>query len=147
MGNTDIKYEIGHIAFVVKDLDTAMAFMKALGAELSEKKNFGNQKNVMEGSEAPWQVTYCTGKLGNMGLEIFMPEGDGTPYSDFMKKTGGGIHHISFDNLGELIVPMRDDLVEKGAVQFSSAESRKHGMMACYLNVPAMSGTVIELKK
>ena len=143
----DIKYQIGHIAFVVKDLDSAMTFMKALGAELSEKLNFGNQKNVMEGSEAPWQVTYCKGKLGNMGLEIFMPEGDGTPYSEFMNRTGGGIHHISFDNLGDMIVLMRDDLVSKGAVQFSSAESRKHGMMACYLRVPAMSDTVIELKK
>lgn len=142
----DFKYEIGHVAFVVKDLDSAMSFMVSIGAELSEKKNFGNQRNVMNGNDAPWQVTYCTGKLGTLGLEIFMPEGDGTPYSEFMSKTGGGIHHVSFDNLGENIVPMKDDLVSKGAEVISCAES-KRGPLAYYLKVPAMSDTVIELKK
>ena len=143
----DLKYEIGHIAFVVKDLDAAMGFMKTLGAELSEKKVFGNNKNLQEGSGEPWQVEYCTGKLGNMGFEIFRPEGEGTPYSELMAQRGGGIHHISFDDLGENIVAMRDDLVAKGCEQFSSAESKKYGMMACYLNIPSMPGTIIELKK
>lgn len=140
-------YKIGHIAFVVKDLDAAMAFMASLGAELSEKKVFGNNKNLSEGTGEPWTVTYCTGKLGEMGLEIFMPEGEGTPYSELMAKYGGGIHHISFDNLGEDIIPMRDDLVAKGCEQFSSAESKKYGMLAAYMKIPSMPGTVIELKK
>ena len=140
------KYTIGHIAFVVANLDAAMDFMRSIGAEVSEKKIFENKKNDVSDPDH-WTVTYCKGKLGTLGFEIFHPDGPGTPYSEFLEKTGGGIHHISFDDLGDNIEAVRDDLVSKGVQQISSAESRKYGLMACYMNAAALSGTMIELKR
>ena len=140
------KYEVGHIAFVVKDLDAAMDFMRSIGAEVSEKKVFENRKKD-DGDADRWIVTYCKGTLGPLGFEIFHPDGPGTPYSEFLEKTGGGIHHMSFDDLGDDIVSMRDDLISKGALQISSAESHKYGLMACYMKLPPLSGTIVELKK
>lgn len=140
------KYQVGHIAFVVQDLDAAMDFMKSIGAEVSEKKQFENKKHDLNDADH-WTVTYCKGSLGSLGFEIFHPDGPGTPYSEFLEKTGGGIHHMSFDDLGDDIEAMRDDLVSKGARQISSAESRKYGLMACYMDLPALSGTIVELKK
>ena len=142
----DINYKTGHIAFVVKDLDAAMDFMRSIGAEVSEKKLFENKKNDASDPDH-WTVTYCKGKLGTLGFEIIHPDGPGTPYSEFLEKTGGGIHHMSFDDLGDDIVAIKDDLTSKGVRQISSAESRKYGLMACYMKVPALSGTIIELKK
>ena len=95
------KYRVGHIAFVVQDLDAAMDFMKSLGAEVSEKKLFENKKHDLNDADH-WTVTYCKGTLGALGFEIFHPDGPGTPYSEFLEKTGGGIHHISFDDLGDV---------------------------------------------
>ena len=140
------KYRVGHIAFVVQDLDAAMDFMKSIGAEVSEKKVFENRKNDVNDPDH-WEVAYCKGTLGPLGFEIFHPNGPGTPYSEFLEKTGGGIHHMSFDDLGDDIVSMRDDLISKGAQQISSAESHKHGLMACYLKLQPLSGTIVELKK
>ena len=139
-------YRVGHIAFVVQDLDAAMDFMRSIGAEVSEKKLFENKKNDATDPDH-WTVTYCKGTLGALGFELFHPDGPGTPYSEFLEKTGGGIHHMSFDDLGDDIAAVRDDLASKGAQQISSAESHKHGLMACYMNLPALSGTIVELKK
>ena len=143
--------EIGHIAFAVKDLDAAMDFMRSLGAELSEKRKFGQkdptQHDIMadgSGDDSPWNVTYCIGYLNGFKFQIFMPEGDGNPYSGFVKETGGGIHHIGIDGLKGCIVDVKDELVKEGSVLFSYGYNSE-GPKAFYLKAEPLSNAIIEL--
>lgn len=146
-GQTEIPHlEIGHIAFVVPHLDRAIRFLSTLGAEFSAPKTFGSrQKNTFQGEEQEWKVIFCTGKLGKLGLEVFQPQSEGTPYSEFLAKTGGGIHHISFDDIDDLEKELTD-MESRGAKVISSA-STKQGYAAHYLEAEAVPGVILEIKR
>lgn len=147
----DKPIEFNHVAFAVKDLDAAMAFMSSIGAELSEKRKFGQkdptQRDIMadgSGDGTPWKVTYCVGFLNGFKFQIFMPEGDGNPYSAFVKEKGGGIHHVGIDHLKGQIVDVKDDLLALGAEVFSYGYNSE-GPKAFYLKAKPLSDAIVEL--
>ena len=52
-------------------------------------------RTTFHGKEISWDCIISRGNLGEIGLELIQPTGEGTPYDQFLKITGGGIHHIS----------------------------------------------------
>ncbi|MFC1532112.1 VOC family protein [Thermodesulfobacteriota bacterium] len=138
--------EIGHIALVVSDMDKAIGFLSSLGAEFSPPKPFGNKhKTTLRGETVEWKVDICHGKIGKIGLELFQPTGEGTPYKEFLDRTGGGIHHISFDDIDDLENERAN--METGGARVISSASSKTEYVAHYLEADALPGVIIEIKK
>jgi catechol 2,3-dioxygenase-like lactoylglutathione lyase family enzyme len=138
--------EIGHIAIVIPSLEKASKFLASLGVELSNPKPFGGKhKTMFRGKYVDWKINISTGKIGRIGLEVIQPTGEGTPYREFLDRTGGGIHHISFDDVEDL-EKERARLEANGAKVISSASSA-NGNIAYYLEVESLPGILIEIKR
>ena len=137
--------EIGHIAFVVPDIDATIKFLSSLGIQMSLTKSFNPKiRTLFRGKEVNWDCIISRGNLGAIGLELIQPTGEGTPYDQFLKMTGGGIHHISLKGLDikEEIATME----KSGAKVFSNA-SIGQDIVATYLEVETIPGVVFELLK
>lgn len=93
-----------HVSYVVRDLDSAReSFMRLMGV-----KHFGvielpmapplqmRGKPVSE----PFRIRLSVGRTGVTGdteIELIQPSPIGNDiYSEFIKRTGGGMHHIAF---------------------------------------------------
>lgn len=113
---TPVDGKLSHISFAVTDVQkTAQAFATVFGVPMGKAQDF---------RDIPWGPRF-PGKLMNVkriGLEIngvsfeFLQPLDGeSPWKDFIKKSGDGVHHIGFS------VPdvnaARDYLESKGGRQ------------------------------
>jgi methylmalonyl-CoA/ethylmalonyl-CoA epimerase len=85
--------KIKHIAIVVKDMDkTVETYRDMFGFEVSSTLD-------MPGGEVRIVMISC----GDITLELFQPLKETGQFADFLKETGGGLHHIAFetDNIDE----------------------------------------------
>jgi methylmalonyl-CoA/ethylmalonyl-CoA epimerase len=78
--------KMDHIAIVVRDADeTVKTYKDMFGFEVASTME-------MPGGEAKAVTISC----GDITLELFQPLKDSGSFADFLKRTGGGLHHISF---------------------------------------------------
>jgi len=78
--------KMDHIAIVVKDVDeTAKVYKDMFGFEVVSTMD-------MPGGQAKAVTMSC----GDITLEFFQPLTESGQFADFLKETGGGLHHISF---------------------------------------------------
>jgi methylmalonyl-CoA epimerase len=96
---------LNHIGFVVQDIAEAAKLFHTLGL-----------REVTQPEPDPVQkVVACfmgTGDEGEAHIELLEPAGEDSPIAKFLKKRGGGIHHICFevDHLDKTT----DELIQKG---------------------------------
>lgn len=85
---------MAHIAIAVEDIEEAKGFFEMItGNDASPKHEVESQK-----------VNTSFVNIGGTSLELLEPTTEETPISNFLKKRGGGIHHIcvetdEFDHL------------------------------------------------
>lgn len=97
--------KLNHIGFVVQNIEEAAKLFRTLGLH-----------EVTEAEPDPIQkVVACfmgTGDEGEAHIELLEPAGEDSPITNFLKKRGGGPHHICFevDDIGRTM----DDLTGKG---------------------------------
>lgn len=78
--------KMNHVGLVVKDIDeTVKTYRDMFGFEVVSTME-------MRGGEAKAVTISC----GDIILEFFQPLKDSGSFADFLKKTGGGLHHVSF---------------------------------------------------
>ena len=138
---------LSQIGIVVKDMDKAIEFLSSLGmgpfkprwrppiAEVWE-----GEKRV-EGPSLKLMFTYW----GDLEVELIQPLGEG-PHMDFLKKTGGGLHHLGFfgDGLvGDELKEEIESLVNKGLKLMMKGRRDDEGGFALFDAEPL--GTVIEV--
>jgi methylmalonyl-CoA/ethylmalonyl-CoA epimerase len=85
--------KIKHIAIVVKDMEkTIETYRDMFGFEVT------GTLDIPSG-----EVRIVMISCGDITLELFQPLRETGQYADFLKKTGGGLHHIAFetDNVDE----------------------------------------------
>ena len=97
--------KLNHIGFVVSDIAEAARLFRTLGL-----------REVTDAEPDPIQkVVACfmgTGDEGEAHIELLEPAGEDSPITNFLKKRGGGLHHICFEV--EDIDKATDDLIQKG---------------------------------
>ncbi|MCX5806094.1 MAG: VOC family protein [Proteobacteria bacterium] len=97
--------KLDHIGFVVDDIAIYVELFRALG--LTE---------ATDPVEHPSQRTSASfinvGKEDDVYIEVLEPTHEISPVTNFLKKSGGGLHHLCFevDDIGKI----SKDLVEKG---------------------------------
>ncbi len=87
-----------HVGVVAPDLDRTMRFLGGLGSSPGMPSTFSEQRTAVSGGET--MNTKCKGMstvLGGAALELLQPGEGWSPYSDFLRATGGGIHHLAFN--------------------------------------------------
>lgn len=99
--------KLHHIGKVVKDLDEAVAYYK---------ETFGLEaigERIVDPIQQVEVVLIDIGFGPEATIELIRPIGDKSPVARFLNKTGGGLHHLSFevDDIDQAIA----DLESKGA--------------------------------
>ena len=78
--------KIKHIAIVVKDTEKSIEMYRDMfGFEVSDTLD-------VPGGEVKVVMISC----GDIVLELFQPLAETGQFADFLKETGGGLHHIAF---------------------------------------------------
>jgi len=90
--------KLSHIAFAVTDVDkTVKAFADVFGAPAPPIREY---RDIPWGPEYPTKV--MNGRIASLvvngvSFEFIQPLDGDSPWKDFIKKSGDGIHHIGFE--------------------------------------------------
>jgi catechol 2,3-dioxygenase-like lactoylglutathione lyase family enzyme len=113
---TPVDGQLSHISFAVTDVEkTAKAFGNVFGVEVPKAQDF---RDIPWGPRFPGK-TMSTRRIGLMingvSFEFLQPlEGD-SPWKEFIKASGDGVHHIGFSVPS--VAAARDYLESKGGKQ------------------------------
>jgi len=124
---------IHHVAVVVEDLDTALAFFsQSLGLPLQERREVPE-----EGVEIAFLL------LDNSELELIQPLDPDNSVGRYLARRGEGVHHIC------LLVPDLDaavaELEGRGARLASAICRRADGTRYAFVHPKSAHGVLIEL--
>ena len=100
-----------HIGIYVKDLNNTIQFFRSMWGigpwQIEEYEATRDQ--IIAGPTEPYRVRLAFGNLGETQLELAEPLEGNSPVSEFVKTTGGGIHHLCFlvSNWDEMVSRLR----------------------------------------
>jgi catechol 2,3-dioxygenase-like lactoylglutathione lyase family enzyme len=139
--------KLSQVGIVVKDMDRAIEFMSSLGMGPFKPRWRPPVAEVQAGGES---VPHGERKImftywGDLEVELIQPLSEG-PHMDFLRRTGGGIHHFGFfgdDYYGDKLNEVIDGVAEKGAKLLMRGRREDEGGFALFDAEPL--GTVIEI--
>jgi len=99
-----------HISLVVENIDDFAGVLRAIGFEIITKPVGDYNKNV-NASFIP------VGEKDEIYLEVIEPIDERSSVYNFLKKTGGGLHHLCFEV--DDIEKTSEELIEKGFTMVS----------------------------
>ena len=107
------KYD--HVAFVVKDIEKAVAYYEAMGMEVisMDEAVWGGDFMQYHGKALPpTPLKLYILQKGALTVELFQVKEGLNPWTDYLKKHGEGVHHIHFsvNNLDK----EKDKMARKG---------------------------------
>ncbi len=86
-----MKMKLDHIGVVVKDLEAAKNYYQ-------NQLGFDGFSNLVDEPEQKVKIIFVTvGPAGSPTIELIQPVAEGSAVYNFLKKTGGGIHHFSYE--------------------------------------------------
>ncbi|MEQ1896890.1 MAG: VOC family protein [Vicinamibacterales bacterium] len=113
---TPVEGKLSHISFAVADAEkTAMAFGKVFGVPVPKPRDF---RDIPWGPRFPGKV--MNGRLvslmiNGVSFEFLQPLDGESPWRDYVKNGGDGVHHIGF-NVQD-VTKAREYLESKGGKQ------------------------------
>jgi methylmalonyl-CoA/ethylmalonyl-CoA epimerase len=125
---------IDHVAIVISDIETALAFWKdALGMDLSHIEDVPEEKS---------QVVFLP--AGDSEIELVLPTSSDSGLARYLEKRGPGMHHICLevDNLEAMLMQLK----EKG-IQLINEEPvyGSNGKKYAFIHPKSASGVMVEL--
>ena len=129
-----MKPSIHHIAIVVRDLDTALAFYRdALGLEMTERR---------EVPEEGVEIAFLPAGEGE--IELLRPLDTESGVARFLEKRGEGLHHVC---LAVEDVEAAMEQLREGGAQLLSEEPlvNKHGTRYVFVHPKSAHGVLLEL--
>jgi catechol 2,3-dioxygenase-like lactoylglutathione lyase family enzyme len=114
--STPVEGKLSHVAFAVADVEkTAKAFADVFGVEVPKAQDF---RDIPWGPRFPGK-TMSTRRIGlninGVSFEFLQPLEGESPWKDFIKKSGDGVHHIGFSVPS--VAAAREYLESKGGIQ------------------------------
>lgn len=105
---------LSQIGIIVEDINKAMEFLKLIGIGPFVPRFRKPCDEVWEGEKkVDINIELMFAYFNNVELELIQPTGEGL-HMDFLKRTGGGIHHLGFwvDDLDDTLSRLKDKGVE-----------------------------------
>jgi methylmalonyl-CoA/ethylmalonyl-CoA epimerase len=126
--------KINHIAIIVPDLDSSLAFWRdTLGLPLTHTEEVNSQESV---------VAFLP--IGDSEIELVKPTTDTSGAAKFLAKRGPGLHHIALevDNLDEMLLTLK----EKGVRLINETPiTAAGGNRAAFIHPESANGVLVEL--
>ena len=126
--------KINHIAIIVPDLDSSLAFWRdTLGLPLTHTEEVKSQESI---------VAFLP--MGDSEIELVQPTTDTSGAAKFLAKRGPGLHHIALevDNLAEMLVTLK----EKGVRLINEMPiTAAGGNRAAFIHPESANGVLVEL--
>jgi len=126
--------KINHVAIIVPDLDSSLAFWRdALGLKVEHVEEAKSQESI---------VAFLP--TGDSEIELVKPTTDTSGAAKFLATRGAGMHHIALevDNLDEMLV----DLKTKGIRLINETPIiAAGGYRAAFIHPESASGVLVEL--
>ena len=131
---------VKQVGIVVSDLDKAIGHWNALGAGEFLKFFFSSSRGTCgevfkNGLPHRIEASMASADFNGLQIELIEPLDDKSVYYDFLKESGGGLHHlcfdtegIPFDELNEHLKSLYGDPVFNGIgalTQFAYYDARK----------------------
>ncbi len=134
-----------HMGIVVKDLEQAVPYYESLfgwgpfRARTMDLKRFPGF--FFRGQPAACRFRVAIGQSGSMVVELFQPLEGESPYAEFARARGEGLHHLGFhiDDVDGAVAA----LAQEGIVPVFHGKSPQ-GSFA-YLDTDRIGGLVVEL--
>ena len=138
-----------HIGLVVRDIESAIAHLEALGFGPfrfdEEHRVFAMCfRGELHGEPAEWVTKISSARLGEIELELLEPAEGGQALAEALEARGEGLHHI-----GWLTTDLHGDIEQeraKGARVLTSSLSPGQPGFA-YLTYEEVSGLVLEVRE
>ena len=95
--------EIRHVGIVVKDADAVAAqYEKYFDIDWSKKRVTDTTTRehgpfLYKGERVEFNMKIVIFPLGGIEIELIEPLDDKGPYADFLRETGGGLHHFMIE--------------------------------------------------
>ncbi|MDP2964428.1 MAG: methylmalonyl-CoA epimerase [Pelolinea sp.] len=125
--------KINHIAVVVEDIQSSLAFWEgALGIKLEKVEDIPAQKA---------KVAFLP--VGEGEVELVQPTDPESGTGKFLKERGGGMHHLCLevDDIAGMLAQMK----EKGVRLINEAPLEMEGRKIAFIHPKSASGVLVEL--
>ena len=142
--------QMNQVGIVVRDLDKAIKYYESLG--IGPFKPVEPSTLLRELSGKPVHpdeilIKIAVAQLGEMQYELIQPIAEGTPWMEYLKNKGEGIHHLGFhvDDIDKEEV----NLVKEGfKVVYKSRGKNPDGSVRCasYFDTDKIGGFISELR-
>jgi len=124
---------INHIAVVVEDIDSSLAFWEgALGIKLGKVEDVPAQKS---------RVAFLP--VGDGKVELVQPTDPESGTGKFLNERGGGMHHLCLEV--DDITGMLEQLKEKGVRLINEQPLEMEGRKIAFIHPKSASGVLVEL--
>lgn len=112
MKETAPTYQLDHICLAVRSLKLARPMLqRMLGYQPLTAPTENTRQQV---------IVQFMRKAGSIDIKLIEPSSEDSPLVDFIKRSGGGLHHVAFKT--ELVDSAVADLADKGAKIMSYPE-------------------------
>jgi methylmalonyl-CoA/ethylmalonyl-CoA epimerase len=125
--------KINHVAVVVEDIQSSLAFWKdALGIRLNKVEDVPTQKA---------KVAFLP--VGEGEIELVQPTDPESGTGKFLKEHGGGMHHLCLevDDIADMLVRLK----EKGVRLINETPLEMEGRKIAFIHPKSASGVLVEL--
>ena len=106
-----------HLGIVVKDMDQAMEYYGSIfgwGPFQVQEVDMKILPFTFRGQPGSGRFKVATARLGSMVIELFQDLEGETPYTEFRKKKGEGVHHLGFqvDDFDKALAALTQEGIE-----------------------------------
>ena len=125
--------KINHVAVVVEDIQSSLAFWKdALGIRLNKVEDVPTQKA---------KVAFLP--VGEGEIELVQPTDPESGIGKFLKEHGRGMHHLCLevDDIADMLVRLK----EKGVRLINETPLEMEGRKIAFIHPKSASGVLVEL--
>jgi len=136
------------IGIVIADRDRTTQLLTSLFGigpfRLVEWPDRADSKYYYRGVEEHIRIKQAFVQLGDVEVELIQPVEGRSGYGDFLKQTGGGIHHILFE-VNDLD-PVVEELAKSGVTVLQAGTGIRPGTRWALLDTREMLGFYVELR-
>lgn len=125
--------KIDHIGIAVKSIDNALAFYKAMGAEVNHIEEVPSQK-----------VKTAFIQVGETHIELLEATSDDSPIAKYLEKNREGMHHICYE-VSDINAALAELKANNVQLIDNEAKVGAHNMLVAFIHPKGNNGVLTEI--
>lgn len=125
--------KIDHIGIAVKSIDNALAFYKAMGAEVNHIEEVPSQK-----------VKTAFIQVGETHIELLEATSEDSPIAKYLEKNREGMHHICYE-VSDINAALAELKANNVQLIDNEAKVGAHNMLVAFIHPKGNNGVLTEI--